>query len=493
MAEMAIIYYTSDVHSYLYPVNYISGRVEAMGYAAISSRFADADLILDGGDSLQGSPLVSYELRHGIKELSAAKLYNAAGLSVYVPGNHDFNFGPERLRSFLASLDADIVAANVEGIGAKPYVLKETEDGTRLFITGVVTDYVNIWDKGPHLEGLKVTDCVQQAEEAIKESRRLSPDFTICIYHGGFGEETGAVKENRGEELSRLGFSLLLTAHQHAVIPPRTVNGTLTLQAGCKGALAARIELSRGKEIKAELVKADTSLPLLPAVKAVLDQDRVHEKVLASLDSVIARGRLEDKSKLDSALHGSSLADFFNDVQLEFSGADVSAAALVNDPVSLGPEITLGQLFAAYPFSNTLTKLRINGRMLKQAVENSALYFTLKDGKIAISDRFLWPKREHYNYDFYRGIDYEITVSREPGDRVTRLRLGGIDLLQHPESELTIVLNSYRATGTGGYAAYREGETVEKYAADVQDLLRERLESHGTVPVPEPSCYSVVP
>ena len=485
---MADLYFTSDTHSYIYPTDYISDGKKNMGYIALSSCFRDGAIIADGGDVLQGSPLVQYEIRNRIRPFLASEVFNRAGLSVYVPGNHDFNFGYDTLRDFLSSLDAEILAANLkdlrEELSVKPYTVKETEDGLRFLFVGVITDYVNIWEKKENLEGLEITDSVKAAAMALEEGRKLSPDFTICIYHGGFGDEEGEIKENRGAELAALGFDVLLTAHQHAMIEPRHIGKTLTLQVGSKAMYAAHLTFDKNGVIDAEILHADASLPLKEKMKGIPDD--TEKKVIASLSEPIGKinGRLSDISKLESAIHGSSLADFFNDVQLEATGADVSAVSLFNDPVSLGPEVTLGALLAAYPFSNTLLKLRISARMLKCAMERSAAYFDIEDGKVIISDRFIIPKEEHYNYDFYRGVAYSFDISRPLGERVVRLELDGVDLLSAPDRELTIALNSYRATGTGGYGVYRNAEVVERFSEEVQDIIINKFEYGGTLELP---------
>ena len=220
----------------------------------------------------------------------------------------------------------------------------------------------------------------------------------------------------------------------------------------------------------------------------------IEERLLRSLKEPIGRidGILQDSSKLASAAHGSSLADFFGDIQLGFSGADVSAVSLFNDPVSLGPVVTLGSLLAAYPFANTLLKLRLTGAMLKAAMERSASYFDEEDGRVRISDRFTIPKEEHYNYDFYRGVSYAFDIRKPLGQRVVRLMLGDTDLLKNPDKELTIVLNSYRATGTGGYGVYRNAEVIERYSQDVQDLLIGYFKKERDVKVPERTDFLLI-
>ena len=133
---MAYLYFTSDTHSYIYPTDYISQGRKNMGYMALSSSFKEGAVIADGGDVLQGSPLVRYEMKNHIRPFLSSVAFNRAGLSVYTPGNHDFNFGYDALREFLTSLNADKVAANLRDIrgelGVKPFTVIETSDGMKL-------------------------------------------------------------------------------------------------------------------------------------------------------------------------------------------------------------------------------------------------------------------------------------------------------------------------------------------------------------------------
>ena len=494
---MAELFFTSDTHSYVFPTDYISDEKRNMGYIAAASQFADGAIIADGGDVLQGSPLIRYELEKGIRPFTAAEAFNRAGLSIYTPGNHDFNFGYDTLRDFLTSLEADTVAANLIDergeLDVRRFVIKDTSDGLRLLFVGVITDYVNIWEKKENLEGLKIIDSVRAAKEALEEGRKFSPDFTVCIYHGGFDDdESGEIRENRGMELAELGFDVLLTAHQHAIIEPKRIGTAITLQTGSKAMHYARLVFKHDRSIEAEILATDGSLPLKKCFQAM--DDTVEKQVLLSLKEPIGRinGVLLDSSKLESAVHGSSLADFFGDIQLGFSGADVSAVSLFNDPVSLGPVVTLGSLLESYPFANTLLKLRLTGAMLKEAMERSASYFDEEDGNVRISDRFTIPKEEHYNYDFYRGISYAFDIRKPLGQRVVHLMLGDTDLLENPEKELTIVLNSYRATGTGGYGVYRKAEVLERYSQDVQDLLIGYFKKEDDIKIPEKTGFALI-
>ena len=58
---------------------------------------------------------------------------------------------------------------------------------------------------------------------------------------------------------------------------------------------------------------------------------------------------------------------------------------------------------------------------MRQTLERCASYFTLVDGQPQISEEFLLPKVEHYNYDFYAGLAYTFDLRRPVGSRVIRL------------------------------------------------------------------------
>ena len=55
-----------------------------------------------------------------------------------------------------------------------------------------------------------------------------------------------------------------------------------------------------------------------------------------------------------------------------------------------------------------------------------------------------------------------------------------------------MALNSYRATGTGGYGVYRKAEVIERYGDDVQDLLIDAISSAGTLPVPQRTDFTLI-
>lgn len=186
--------------------------------------------------------------------------------------------------------------------------------------------------------------------------------------------------------------------------------------------------------------------------------------------------------KLDMAYNGTPIADFINRVQLYFSGAQVSAVGLANDIAGFKEKVSTRDIIATYPFPNTLVVFNISGKNLKLAMERSAEYFAYdSEGKLTISDRFLSPKVEHYNYDYFAGVDYKIDPSKPIGSRIVKLEYQGKPVTD--EQMLTLCLNNYRASGAGEYPMYKECTIAKEINIEMVELLMEYFRMNPVIEV----------
>ena len=111
-------------------------------------------------------------------------------------------------------------------------------------------------------------------------------------------------------------------------------------------------------------------------------------------------------------------------------------------------------------------------------MERSAEYFTKDpDGSLRVSDCFLQPKVEHYNYDYYAGVRYAYDISRPVGERVVELSVDG-----RPVADTDVFpagLSSYRASGTGGYECYVGCPILREIGTEMTDMLLDYFQAHG--------------
>lgn len=476
------IYFTSDLHSYIYPTDYRSQEEKDLGLFKCASQFQkDGNtLIIDGGDLLQGSPLGAFCHDTVGSAAQFAQIMNRCGYDYVTLGNHDFNYGMPYLDSYLDALRARCVCENVRWAGggvrfpARVHVL---ENGLRIGIVGIVTDYVNIWERPEHLSGIRIKDPIPAAAAALL-SLKGKVDLTVCVYHGGFerdlasGRTLSATHENVAYRICQeLGFDILLTGHQHMSVPGQLVRNTFVVQPSDKGQEFLRVEAvvsDSGTRFSSRTIRAGGPC----RAEWLAEFSGMERGAQDWLDQIV--GHLDAPLTLDTPLrmaaNGTALADLFNTVQLAASGAQISVTSLANDAAGLPQTVRRRDILNAYPYTNTLTVLQITGAVLRRAMERSAEYFTRnEDGTLRISDAFLKPKVEHYNYDYYAGVHYVFDCSRPVGQRVTELCVGGRPVAD--DDVFTACLSSYRASGTGGYDCYTGCPVLREIGTEMSDLL----------------------
>lgn len=497
------ICFTSDIHGYFSDMDYAQGVPGTTGLSRCASTFPDDGntLILDGGDTLQGSPLVYWLNRDSIEGAKvSARAMNLAGYDFVTIGNHDFNFGKETLETYIHNLDARVISANVEGVaGVERTAIVKLQNGLRIGITGVVTHFVNLWEKPENLRGITVKEAFPAAAAALDDLKEAEVDLTVCIYHGGFesdlqtGELLSATGENQAYRICKeLDFDILLTGHQHQPKVNLNLFGTHACQSPDRGKQCVRVDVSVSDDgsvtAQSQLITPGEPEEELVAFLAPLDEENAVflDQPLGELDIPLTPG-----GHMEMAEKGSVIANFFNQVQLAASGADLSVSSLANVVKGFNKKVTIRDVVATYVFPNTLKTLRVNRRVLKAALERCAEYFELdENGQLQVGRSFLQPIVMHYNYDYLSGMEVTMDIRRPLGDRVVSMLYQGKELEE--DRVLTLCMNDYRATGTGGYPFYAECELVKDQPTEISQMIIEYIDKHKSVTVDQTKWLRVL-
>lgn len=518
---------TSDIHGHIYPTDYRSAEDKNLGLAKIASlirrerQYAPDLLLLDNGDLIQGSPLTSYCVKQRSGESHpAVAVLNLLAYDAAVLGNHEFNYGQDVLRSVIEESNFPWLSAGMidrltgEPAFGRPYIVKKvgsSADPIKIVILGVTTHYIPNWENPLHLQGLEFQDALETTRAWVSHIREQErPDLLIVSYHGGFerdlasGEATEKLTgENQGYAICREieGIDVLITGHQHRLLATQ-LDGVTVIQPGCHGQALGRILVDwekRGDQWKirhksAELLMVDESVSADETILAMLSG--LEAKTQSWLDQPIGqvKGDLRITSPFLCRTADHPFMEFVNKVQMEVAGAPVSCAALLSDESQgFGPTITMRDVLGNFMYPNTLTVLRLQGRDIRAALEQTAAYFVVgSDGRLAINPAYIAPKAQHYNYDMWEGIRYELDISRPLGQRVVKLTyLDGSAMEDEMEAE--VVMNSYRAGGGGDYEMFKGKPVVREIGADMAELVAEYIREHGTI---EASCnhnWRVIP
>ncbi|HEY5892010.1 MAG TPA: bifunctional UDP-sugar hydrolase/5'-nucleotidase [Chthoniobacterales bacterium] len=510
---------TTDLHGHIDPIDYYTNKPANTGLAKVATvvkkaRKSDPDLLLlDSGDTIQGTPLVYYHNRKNNAPSDPMMLaMNALRYDAMTLGNHEYNFGLDvldkaRSEAKFPWLSANTYFASTHKTAYSPYLIKEIQ-GVRVAVLGLTTPGIPVWENPENFKGLEFRDAAAEAKKwvpILREKERA--DVVVVAMHMGIEEDlatgqrwpTNIPNENAGVAIANTvpGIDVILMGHTHREIPSLYINGILLTQADRWGDCVARADLYLEKKGEPSswkvIARAARTIPIDEAVapdpEIIALNEPYHRETQAWLDKVIGDCPA-DVSAASGYTQDTALLDLIQRVQLDASGADVSLAATFNPRarIAKGP-VTVRDIASLYIYENTLVVLDITGAQFKEALEYSARFFRpYEPGKSAA---YLVDKRiPGYNFDVAEGVDYEIDLTRRQGERIRNLTFHGKPL--DPGQKLKLAVNNYRYNGGGGYTMFKNAPILSKSSEEIRDLIIAWVEKHGVIPTEATNNWKIV-
>jgi 2',3'-cyclic-nucleotide 2'-phosphodiesterase / 3'-nucleotidase len=491
MPKTINIVYTSDTHGRVTAYDFLSKSYGPFGISRLSSFLESIDspcLLLDNGDFMQGSPLLDYTRKNHLPD-PVAKTFNALGVQYVNLGNHDFNYGLRKLASFQSAFHGKILCANIHKDGKPAFQTHAIHeiDGIRVAIIGVTTEFTPFWEKPENLDGMRFLDAVETTRKIITEHNlKQTCDLIVVMYHGGFtksimtDQDLGTQSiENKGYDLFQIDeIDVLLTGHQH-IAQAIERNNRVALQTSHNakdvGFVQVQFDECRNKLIHASIVPLVSHEPD-HRIESLLESEIKQTNNYLSQSIGVTNNDMSIQSPLDCRIRKHPLFQLVNQIQLVYTGSDISLTSLPNETHGFPHDITLNDIAANFPFENDLVVLEVTGAILKDTLEQNAKYFAKTKGVIHVNPAFLYPKVEHYNYDVYDGIDYIIDVSLPIGKRVISIKYQNEEI--KPDAVFTLALNSYRAIGSGGFDGFKQAKRISTYPVSYFDLVKTYLEEN---------------
>ena len=452
---------TSDTHGKFDPWDYAANKEDTTGSVAQQAtaikqlRTADT-LVIDAGDTIQGNSSQLF-LEDDVHPMVAAM--NAIGYDVWVTGNHEYNYGMDTLKKIMAEQNAKVLTGNVYAPDGTPladgYTIVRKKD-LKIGLIGMVTPNITRWD-AVNLTGWTVTNPVDECRKIIDQIKD-QVDVLIGVMHMDTENEYGVY----GSGVTDLAnacpeFDVIIAAHGHKEIPGEEINGVLVIENKNAGATMSEIHLQLQRQWNGRWKVVGRSSESLQIAEYEADPELVallapyDER--AKADAVIPIGELrggnmapdnEVENIPSPMVQDTALLDFINEVQLYYTGAQVSATAMTSMTGQMREgTIRKCDLTSIYTYENTLYKLQMNGAQLRDYMEWSAAFFkTWQPGDLTIA---FDPSTRYYLYDAFEGVNYEIDISQEPGNRI--LNLTWPDGTPVADTDVfTIAVNNYRAT-----------------------------------------------
>lgn len=511
---------TTDLHGNIYPIDYFTNQPAHLGLAKVATliqqvRREEPELILlDSGDTIQGTPLAYYHNRRNNTPRSPMMLvmstlkYDALAI-----GNHEYNFGlgvlnKARREASFPWLSGNTYKAGTEETAFAPYLIKEVK-GVRVGIIGLTTPGVPSWDNPGNYEGLEFRDPVVAARKWVQVLRETEKvDIVAVAMHMGIELDlaTGRLnpgqvpQENAAVQIAREvpGIDVIFMGHTHRDVPALLVNGVLLSQANRWGDRVVRADLYVEKDEASGrwqvAAKSAVSLPVTATVTADPEilalAEPYHRETQAWLGTVIGEASTE-LTATEGYFEDNALIDLIQRVQMEAGQADVSLAANFNlrARIAAGP-VTVRDIAGLYIYENTLVVIEATGATVKAALEHSARFFRETDADKPPRER-IDPRVPGYNFDIAEGVEYEIDLKQPFGSRIRNLRFKGEPLA--PDRVLRVAINNYRLNGGGGYTMYKDAKVLHRSSEEIRDLIITWMEKNRQVPATPNNNWRIVP
>lgn len=458
------IFHTNDVHGRL------SGDVGMARIATIvdEHRTEGNVLLVDAGDILHGQPIVNFDEGEVMVDVM-----NEVGYEYMTAGNHDFNYGYERLIELNNMANFPIFAGNAvfedtqESIIETKYSI-EDYDGYSVGIFGVSTPETMYKSHPDGVAGLEFLNPVEYAQEIVAELEAEGVDFIIALTHLGIDEST--LENERSTAIAEQvdGVDLIIDGHSHSTLDEgMSVGNSFIVQTGNYGDNLGKVVIT----VENDEITYDVELIDGEAAEAYAEDEAVSSIITAAeedLSDIYSEVIGTTETMLDGERENvrageTNLGNLITDAMLEASGADVALTngGGIRASIEEG-EITVGDVAEVLPFGNILVTQELTGEMIMEALEHGTRDYPEPNG----------------GFPQVAGMTYMIDPDAAEGERVHSVMVGGEAI----EMDQTYILatNDFLAAGGDEYTMLGNAEVYEEFY-DLAEVVVEYIESMGTV------------
>ena len=514
----AVILATSDMHANIWGYSYEdnketdnNGMSRLYTYIKKVREEEPVVFLVDAGDEIQGTIMTDdIANKSPDKEHPVMTAMNFMDYDCMTVGNHEFDWGIPAMKKILEQavfpvLGANILDKNGEPVTGEGWIILE-RGGIRLAVIGVCTPDVPIWDKDK--EG--VSDLtLEAANKAVKKAVGEigdSADIILVSAHMGqyaeYDEENGS---DSGEKIieDNPEVDILQTGHMHITVNDKIGNVPIVGVRNA-GREIARIDVTLDQDrnikgISTEIVdmadyEPSEEIRQIPVVK------ELHEETIRYIQgnpgdegdkgevigSTTSKFQPEDEIRgiPEGRLKDTAVINLIHKVQLLNSGADVSACSLFKSDSDLPEgEIYYKNIFDIYKYDNTLYRINVTGKELKEYMEWSAgFYNQWVPGDINIS---FDPDFPDYQYDMFAGVDYEIDISKPKGERIQNVMFKGEPLKD--DQILKLCVSNFRYSAALKPNKLVSGKVDWESSGSIRDMIVDYFRQNSPV---DPEIYN---
>lgn len=432
------------------------GFSKAAAVARSERKRNDHLLYIHAGDTISPS------LMSGIdKGAHVVELLNIVPPDIFVPGNHEFDFGPERFEELiLERLDSEVLGANIrDGQGRRRAGLDDSRihefAGVKVGVYGLMSPLAKVLSSpGPDYSFLPLVRTALESAEGLREQ---GADIIVAVAHASFAEDERLMAE-AGDAMD-----ILLSGDDHDLrleFDGRTVFAETRSDAEYMVAIDLAIDVEeKDGERKVNWwpnfrIIDTADHPVDPETEALAqtyqaqiatEMDKTIGSTATPMDTrrIIVRGQ---EAAFGNLLTDAMRAFFETDIAIS-NGGGIRAGK----EYPAGVDLTRRDIFEELPFGNTLVGLRVSGADILAALENGVSLVEHGAGR----------------FPHVSGMAMDVDLAKPAGMRISNVKVDGKALDKN--AFYSVATNEYMARGGDGYDALTAGEVI--FDGDDTDLI----------------------
>lgn len=376
------------------------------------------------------------------------ELLNVVPPDIFVPGNHEFDFGKDNYLKLHAASKAAFFTANLRNDDGSP--LKGHLDAKvfdlgpiKIGVFGVVLAATPLMSQGA---GFKFLDEMETVRTQSKALRDAGADIVVAVTHTDFRTDFDIVR-------SRL-VDILLTGHDHD-LRIYSDGKVAMVESGEEGETVTAIDVyctvgeREGKRsvtwrpafrpIESALVQPD------PETQAIVS--KYEAELSRELDVVIGTTatELDSRSSLVRAQE-TAIGNLIADAIKASTGADCAVTngggIRANKQYPVGTKLTRRDILSELPFGNATVMVEVTGKDLKDALENGVSQVDNRAGR----------------FPQVSGIKFTYDPKAPVGSRISALEVNGKPA--DAAATYKVASNDFMFAGGDGYGALGRGKTL---------------------------------
>ena len=468
-AEEIIIFHTNDTHCRISESD-DGGKSIGLAKMAAAVKVTKSQnkntFWFDAGDAFQGLPKINVS-----KGENLVAFLNAAGIDLFVPGNHEFDYGSYQLENLVKKLKFPVISANIARknngeLLFEPYKIFKCGK-IKIGVFGLTTPETRYTTAPKNTETIDFLNPVETAQKMIKILRPQC-DILVAVIHMGLDKSSEFTSKRIAAETE--GIDLIIDGHSHTELPEGLIVGeTLIVQTGCYSHYLGQVKLNLrdGKIIskEAQLLNAAEVSKIAPIPDKKIEKlnNNLEERNKRFWGEVLAESNKEFTAERKFVRRQETeIGDLIANALHWKSGADIAIMNCGGIRAGLpSGKITRGNVLEIMPFGNYIQKFEISGKNVRVMLEYAVSQYPEEfKGFLAVS-----------------GMKFSFDPSQPSGQRVKDIFIGS-ELLD--ENKIyTLAAPDFIFSGGDGYEMLKDLKMIDAYGMD-SEVLAEYLSKFGT-------------